>query len=240
MRLIWLLPILAVGCEPKEKMTGPPVKVGEIGSATFVYGCGPDSDVQCNMDAELAPKAMNTVFPQVAVGSKFAITTVTNVEAGTGAPLGVGTAGTVMVDVDPMSKLLLGKKEGYGALLALSGTTVVDITSIHLAVPTKLEILQGTPDGKFLGGSVSIGPGGVSATSSVVYTFRFRAIPKDDSGGILAGALPCNWTTSDANVAKITTPPQQNIVTVVSGTAGTANIDVTLGPLKGQIVIKVN
>src|SRR5207248_8993403 len=117
-------------------------------------------------------------------GSKFAITAVTTVESGMGTPLGVGTAGTSMIDVDPMSKLLVAKHAGFASMLAQNNGAAIDITTIQVLDPKKLDILQATPDGKFLGGSVSIGPGGVTATQNVQYTFRFRAIPKDDSGTI--------------------------------------------------------
>ena len=235
-----LAAVLLVACDDKKTNTGPPTKVGEIGAALYTYGCAGDSDAQCDVDAELAPKAMNTQFPRVASGSRLSITAARKVEAGAGAMLSVAPVGVALFDVDAQTKVLSAKRAGWGSLLAMDNATVVDLTAISIGDPKTLKLLQATPDGKFLGGSVTIGPGGVSATANVQYTFRFRALPLDDRGQILAGALPCAWTTSDANVAKLTSNPADNIAVVVSGAAGTATVKVTLGPLSGEVAIKVN
>lgn len=239
-----VIAMLAAGCDDKTASTPdaqpPPQQQGDIGNATFTYQCGPDSDPQCNVDSELAPIAKDSQFPVIAAGSTFLLQAQRARDAGTG-PLDVVPVSTSFIDKDTTGKLMTAKRAGVTTVLAKNGADTVDLTTVVLTAPDHVKLLQGSPTGSFQNGSVVIGPNGVTAQANVQYTFKFRAFAVDKSDGVLAGALPCQWTTSDATIANITTPPQQNIVTVVSGKAGTATITNTIGTLPpATITIKVN
>ncbi len=218
----------------------PPQQKGDLGNATFTYQCGPDSDPQCNADSELAPIGKGSQFPTLALGSTFLLQAQRAGEAGTGA-LTVTPVSTGFLDADASGKLMIAKRAGVVTVLATSGTDTIDLTTVVVTAPDHVKLLQGSPTNSFKNGSVVVGPGGVTAQANVQVTFKFRAFAVDKSDGVLAGALPCNWTTSDATIANITTPANANIVSVVSGKAGTATITNTIGGLPpSTITIKVN
>jgi hypothetical protein len=242
--LVIALGALVIGCNDKAASTPdaqpPPQQKGDLGAATFTYQCGPDSDPQCNVDSELAPIATDSQFPTLALGSTFVLQAQRAGDAGTGA-LVVTPVSTGFIDADATGKLMTAKRAGITTVLATSGADTVDLTTVVITAPDHVKLLQGSPTGSFKNGSVVVGPNGVTAQANVQYTFKFRAFAVDKNDTVLAGALPCNWTTSDATIASITSPPQANIVTVVSGKAGTATITNTIGALPPTtITIKVN
>lgn len=233
-----LTPILIVACDDEtepEPQQPDVVLQGGLGRATFTYGCSGPSDPQCDLDADLAPLREASPFPLLAVGSKFQLTA-----EGTGygaLTLDSGSSGFLAVDADGVT--VTASRAGIVAVVAAKDGTPVDFANIELVEPAGLKILQATPQGSFTGVDIDFGNGEVSATADVEITFKFRAIVTDDDDTLLAGALPCTWTTSDPDVARITSDPADNIVTVVSGQSGTAVISVTYGDFTGQVTVEV-
>jgi hypothetical protein len=109
-----------------------------------------------------------------------------------------------------------------------------DVLDIDVVDPI-LKVDSAQPQGEFTDIKVS----GGKVTAKGTFTFRFRVTPAAADGKtILAGSFPCMWTTSDKDIANITTDPTDNIVTIVSGPKqGTATIHVTLGPMATDIPI---
>jgi len=80
---------------------------------------------------------------------------------------------------------------------------------------------------------------GSSVKATVQFKFRFRAAAAKDTTE-LAGSFPCKWTTSDPEIANITTAPEDNIIEVLTGSKqGTATIKVELGTMTKEIPIAV-
>jgi hypothetical protein len=230
---------MMAACADKAPTTQPPpTQQGDLGAATFTYNCGPDSDPQCNVDSELAPIAASSQFPTLAAGSTF---TLTAALADGGAPLKVVPVSTSFLDKDVTGNLQTAKRAGVTTVLADQSSTLVDLTTVVIGQPDHIKVLQGTPQASFKSGSITIGTGGVTTTSTGTYTFHFRAFMVDKSDNILAGAFPCNWTSSDTTIATVTTDTKSNISSVVSQMkAGSTTVTVSLGTMTANILITVN
>lgn len=230
-----LLGSLCVGCDPKSA----PVRGGQLGNASFSYICGPETDPQCNPDSDLAAPGEVSAFPKIALGGKFAM----SAEATSG-PTGAYTLDASRPFFEFFDEgdrhLIRPKKTGIASILAIKGEEALDLTWVEVVKADHIKFVQGTPQGTFKDGSITLGKTGVTATATVTVTFKFRAVAADKDDKILAGAFDCKWTTSDAAIANITAGANANIVTVVSGKAGTATLHATLGDLAGDIALTVN
>jgi hypothetical protein len=230
-----ILLLFGAGCDKK----GSPVRSGQLGNADFTYVCGPDTDPQCNPDSDLAAPGEVSAFPKIALGSRFAMSA-----AARSGPTGEYTLDASRPFFEFFDEgdrhLIRPKKVGIASILAIKGEEALDLTWVELVKADHIKFVQGTPQGTFKDGSIAIGKNGVTAQASVVVTFKFRAVAADKDDKILAGAFDCKWTTSDPAIANITSPPTANIVTVVSGKAGTATLHATLGDLAGDIALTVN
>ena len=220
----------------------PPTQQGDLGYATFTYNCGGSSDPQCNVDSDLAPVAASSQFPTLAAGSVFDLTAKVSAsaDAGAGTVLTVVPVSTSFLDKDMTGTMQTAKRPGVSTVLAEEGGNIVDLTSVVIGTPDHIKILQATPTGSFQSGSITIGPGGVTATSTAVFTFKFRAFVVDKNENLLAGAFACNWVSSDSTIANLTSDPKSNIATVVSGNKGTATVTVTLGTFTANVTITVS
>jgi len=224
----------AVGCEDDKSAA---VRAGQLGAAEFRYVCGTGEDPQCNTDADLAQPGEFSEFPKIAVGGAFGIDV--RPKSGPESTIKLDFARSLF-DFDEAAKNFKAKKPGVMSILGVRNDDVLDLTWVEIVKADHIKLIQGTPDGKFKDGSIKIGPEGVAGQANVQLTFKFRAVAADKDDKLLAGSLPCMWTTSDAAIANITSSPTANIVTVVSGNPGTATIHVTLGDMQGDIALKVN
>lgn len=227
--------LASVGCDDVEPQQPEVVLLGSLGRATFTYGCAGPGDAQCDLDADLAPLREDSPFPLIAVGSRFEL----EAEADGLGSIGLGTASEDFLSVDEDGLTVTAERPGVVSVVALSDGVPFDFADIELVEATDLKILQATPAGSFEGVDIDIGDGEVSAEVDVEFTFKFRAVLTDADGTILAGDLGCAWTSSDPTVAEITTDPEENVVTVVSGAAGTAVISVEVGSFVGNVTIEV-
>jgi hypothetical protein len=232
----WALVVLTVaGCEEGEPPSQPPVELfGSLGRVTFTYDCVGPGDAQCDVDADLAPLREESLFPRLGVGSRFELTGVSE-EFG---PIEIDSASPEVLSVEE-DGTLLGRAPGLLSVVALHQGVPLDFADVELVEPAGLKLLQATPEGSFEGVDLDIGNGEVTADIDATFTFKFRAIVVDASGSLLAGDYPCTWTSSDPAVAEITTDPAENVVTVVSGQAGSAVVTVEYGEFTATIGIEV-
>ncbi|MBX3228243.1 MAG: hypothetical protein KIT84_26540 [Labilithrix sp.] len=218
-----------------SKVPPPPEQGGVLGAARFRYKCLLPSDAQCDFDKELGTGAggSSSSLPTLATGSRFGLEIELNASAGEGdAPALTALHPTfATVEADGVTLVRPGK-----TTIGLSrGADIVDMLDVEVKDPTGIKLFSGDPQGQFT--DVKVGVGSVKAT--VQFTFRFRAALADGDQ-VLAGSVPCKWTTSDAEIANITTEPEDNIVTVVTGTKqGTATIKVELGTFSTEIPLTV-
>lgn len=224
-----------VGCDDVEPQQPEVVLLGSLGRATFTYECAGPGDAQCDVDADLAPLREDSPFPLIAVGSRFEL----SAESTGIGPLDLGSASGAFLSLDADGRTMTAERPGVVSVVALQGGSPLDFADVELVEAANLKILQATPEGSFEGAEVDIGNGEVSAEVDVEFTFKFRAVMTDADGTILAGDVDCAWTSSDPSVAEITTDPEENIVTVVSGQAGSAVITVEYGEFSGTVTIEV-
>lgn len=231
-----VLMLVVAGCDDVPEPEQPEVVLlGSLGRASFTYGCAGPGDAQCDIDADLAPIREEAVFPLLAVGSRFELAA----EAEGYGELTLDSASYDFLEVGEDGLTMTAKRAGLVSVIGSSEGTPIDFADVELVDPVDLKILQATPEGSFEGVEIDIGSGEVSAEVDVEFTFKFRAIVTDADDVILAGDFPCLWTSSDPDVATITTDPEENVVTVVSGEAGTAIITVEYGDFTGTVEIEV-
>ena len=120
----------------------------------------------------------------------------------------------------------------------VSRTSVQDVAHMLFQTIDHLEFAHTNPTGGSFKGNVTVP--GLSITVSVAggpVTQLFRVVPMTADRKLLAGSLPCMWTSSDATTAQVTTDPTQNIVTVQLNKAGTATLHVTLGSAAADVTV---
>lgn len=211
--------LLAAGCAPSQE--------GEFGSGTFHYFCVEASDAQCDALDEVAPE----VFQALAIGGWFTVAYTDHLIDGyvreDGAPrLEVVSASDPVTGLSTALRLRV-LEPGFVALVAYSGSgSPRGENLIHLFAtePTGVRISRVEADASFFGDFA-----GVSIEARVSGLLRLRAAPIDDDGRILAGALDCHWTTSDAAIVEIASDPTDNVVEIRPVAPGTATLEVTLG-----------
>lgn len=212
----------------------PSKEGGLFGNAVFTYKCLSPSDAQCDNDALGTGAGGSTSrLPQIAEGSTFALTPQLTALAPPGDPPVITALHPTFATVN--GEAITAVKEGYTTLGFNRGAEVVDLLNVEIVKPDGMHLASADPTSDFK--DLSVSGGGVKATAT--FTFRFRALPGKGSAP-LAGSFPCLWTTSDKDIANITTDATDNIVTIVTGTKqGTATIHVTLGPYASDIPLTV-
>jgi len=222
------------GDAKEESAPPPPVESGELRAARFKYRCTGPSDAQCDFDKELGTGIGGSAYtlPVIATGSVFGLDLETIDPAAP--PSEIRPLHPTYAERTPEG-LLKGLKKGKTSIGLRRGDEIVDFVNVRIADVAGLKLFSADPQGQYE--DVDIGKGSVSVKQS--FTFRFRVAPIDGEAKLLAGTLPCKWTTSNEAVIKITTPADDNIVTVVSGTAGQSTLTVELGDKKIEIPITI-
>ncbi|MBI5538229.1 MAG: hypothetical protein HY898_36240 [Deltaproteobacteria bacterium] len=230
------------GCDKSKDASAS--QAGELGRGTFTYVCGTGADAQCNDNSDLALVDPATNFPPIALGATFSSSFKVNDAQD---PSAVMSAVPDMLDSETVPKYLIAKKVGWVALLGMEsagGTRVSDLIHAKVEPLDHLEVAQSAPTG---GGGADF-KGKVTApgidvtitgsTPSTPVTQMFRVVPMTKDRKLLAGALPCQWTTSNEAVARITTDAGQNIITVELK-PGDATLKAALGGLTVDVKVKV-
>lgn len=218
-----------------SKPPPPPEQGGVLGAARFRYKCLLPSDAQCDFDKELGTGAggSSSSLPDLAKGSRFALEFELNAGAPAGAPPVITALHPTYATVEPDGITLV--RPGKTTIGLNRGGDVVDMLDITVVDPNGIKIFSADPQGNYKDVSLT----GNSVKVTVQFKFRFRAAPAKDTTE-LAGSFPCKWTTSDAEIANITTPADDNIIEVLTGTKqGTATIKVELGTMTKEIPITV-
>lgn len=69
--------------------------------------------------------------------------------------------------------------------------------------------------------------------------FFLRAVPVDDVGEVLYGALSCAWSTDDASTVDFDSSPLDNLVRLSADATGMATLEVSLGDFTADVVVEV-
>ncbi len=219
---------------------GPVTTQGALNTVVFAYGCVGPGDAQCNADSDLAPVGESSTFPDLAVGASAKISAAYAPGASSdGGTLTLDSVGGDYLTVGADGTTVTAVKAGTTDFIARVGGAPVDYALVNLKPVDHIKLLEASPQGDFKGGTISIGSGGVSAQANVTYTFKFRVVPVDGDGHILAGAFPIAWSSTNDSIVKLTSAANDNVATFQSGSAGHAAVHVTLGTFSGDIAITV-
>jgi len=240
--LAWLLVLASssflVACKKSDDHGAEP---GELGRGTFKYACGQGgADAQCNDDADLAIVDPSTNLPSVALSSTFNVGFLPNDDSdGTLRGTQSGDADFLAIDSSVGSAQYVAERTGYVAVIGLDDHPL-DLVHVKIESIDHLEFANTNPSaGGTLKGQVTVPGLTISASASSAPTMLVRVVPMTADRRLLAGALACKWTTSDATIVAIDGGATQNIVKVDLLKNGTATLHVTLGALSGDVTLTV-
>ena len=196
--------------------------IGELGNASFGYKCTSDSDPICDADPNFNEGFVRAMPQLIAVGATFGVT-YDSVSS---------TAQEGSAFVQPVSNELLASAAasggfmaigpGYAGLLAMRGSTVVDVIHVHLVAINHAQIAAPSP--------VSLSPGGL---------IDLRADALDASNAVLAGSLTYHWTSDDVAVAEVVSSATTNEITLRANAAGQTTLRVTVHNVSAEVPVSV-
>lgn len=190
---------------------------GKLGEAVFEYQCVDDSDVHCSFGS----------FPEaLAVGARFRATAR---RSGGGGPLVVSPAAAAKLGAQDGD--LVVRDDGIMSILALEGSTVVDIFDLQAAPIAELSVRAS-----------ATGPVTSEPTLSLAVTDLPREVavrPLSDLGGELGGALTYSWEVSPAGILDLSPVPGDNVATVTPLAPGQATITVRQGTTSVEGTLEV-
>ena len=227
---------LLVAC--KSSTTEHGVQAGELGRGTFTYSCGSGADAECNDNSDLAIVDPATNLPSVAVGATFSIGYKSNQTNAVGISQS-GDLDLLAVDSKGSKPGFLAKRAGF---VAVVGVYLVneDLVHVHVEELDHLEFANTTPTaGGSFKGAVTVPGLTVSASAAVAPTMLLRVVPMTKDRRLLAGALACQWTSTDPTLIQIDGPATQNIVSIKLLKSGTGKLHVTLGTLASDVTLTV-
>lgn len=191
-------------------------QVGKLGEAFFEYECVAESDIACgNLGG----------FPDpVAVGARFDASAR---RIDTDEPLTVSPAALAKLGLEDGAFVV--RDRGPLSILALSGTSVVDILDIR--GEEVLELSVAPPFQSSFSPPLSLTLDGAASELSVV--------PLGDTGEALAGALFYTWEASPEGIVELTGEPGHSTALVTPVAAGQAIITVRQGNVEAILVVVV-
>lgn len=205
---------------------------GELENGSFSYLCTTDRDPHCGPDETFVEGTLQSMPNNVAVGARFGITFRGSSSSGQDGSAFVTPVSTDLLAFGSGSSMT-ALKPGFAGLLAIRGSTVVDVIHVHIVpistaridaqVDTSGAVIMGAP-------TVNIGTGALVELS---------AAAADEAGDTLAGTLDYMWSTDDSAVAEILTPPTTDELTVRGGAPGETLVHVTIGGVSSSISIVV-
>jgi hypothetical protein len=219
--------LAALGC---SSASGNGAQAGELGRGTFSYVCGPGADAQCNSNADLPIVDPSTNLPPVALGSLF------DLDYAPGRVESDDEAVLPVVD----NQWFYAKGSGYVAVVGSKGGTADDLVHVLVEPIDHLEFAQSAVTGGSFMGEVTVP--GLTATVTVnggPLTQYYRVVPLTQDRKLLAGGLPCMWTSSNPSVGRVVSDPAQNIVQVQFSQNGMVTFHVTLGSAAGDVNVTV-
>ncbi len=212
--------LFALGCEKEPTQQ----KAGELGNGVFTYSCSRSSDAQCDDEHKVSASA----FDALALGAYFQM----------GGPSGTAS-------LNPASDLRVvyagataewhTVATGHTAVMAIGyESEVIDMVHLHTVAPTQIVVAK-----KLISGDFSGEIGNVSFDVDLDDAIQLRAAPADADGNILAGALPCTWTSMDATVVEISGDETDNVVSLITKNTGQGKLLVELGELAAEVTVDV-
>ncbi|UQA60222.1 hypothetical protein [Polyangium aurulentum] len=213
--------VMAAGCAPSFGGCGPLGfgQPGELGTAVFNYQCSDLSDPVC--DDELL---LDHPLPDgVALGSRFRIFFSAKGD-------GMATpASREILSFDGDS--LHAERTGTVAVMAQEEGRMVDLTHIRIENPHHVNVARFDD----LGNLLVVSELGLTAGQQGT----LRAMSVTESGRMLGGSLPCQWTIADESIATIAGPAEDNQIIIVGQAVGTTTAEVTLGAHKATVTLTV-
>jgi hypothetical protein len=234
------LAAVGIGCGPSESRTGT---IGGTGEGFFQYSCVTDGDAVCNqtgaVDANsVVELGINQEVPEaVAVGARFDLHFSGTVLEDDGETLLVETVPASFDHVETSGGFVIDEA-GFWAFLAQSPKGVVaDFIHVQALEAADLEVWK--DEQKVTAFEMTVGS-----------ELQVAAVPRDEAGLALGGALPYLWTSSDPGVALVdqaggTGVPTGGIeinddeVRIYAAAAGTTNIEVQRGELVHTVAVTV-
>ncbi|MCK6586406.1 MAG: Ig-like domain-containing protein [Polyangiaceae bacterium] len=208
--------------------------MGELENGSFGYNCLTDRDPMCGPDEAFPVGELRTMPTTVAVGGTFGVAfRASSSAAQQGSALIQPVSSDLLAGGAGYEPTLTAMKPGYAGLLALRGSSVVDMIHVRL-VPihhVRIDALTGTSGSATIGAnSVSIGNGALT---------DLTAGAADEAGQILAGSLDYAWTSDDPSIAEILSSPSTDEITIRGGQPGETTVRVTIGGVEGAILVVV-
>lgn len=190
---------------------------GELGKGTFVYGCTNSTDTACDGGQTSLPRA-------VAVGGRFDLRFSVN-------------GGKQPVVISPVSDQVrrIGdafevRAPGQFALLAVNGNReVIDIKHMRAAPVDEIRVQRKT---ELPSANLTLNPN---------ESTQLLALPYDDSGDKLGGALDYSWHSSNDDLVSIDSLSDLNRVRVRAGAAsGEATLTVEVSGKRYDVRVQID
>jgi len=214
---------------------GSPTQQGELSDGTFQYECTGSSDAICD-DGTALPVG----FPPVALGAEFTATyapSSSRVDPEPNTPPYLDTVAPerieIVGDIYAEPPTLHTHVTGFTALVVRDDLDALDFIHVRVEPAETLEVFR------MGSGAVSGSIGSSDFTFTGFVSDKLRVTMKAKDGSLLAGALPCAWSSSDPGVVEITSAPTDNFVSIRTQSAGTTTMSVTFGDLKAEFPITV-
>lgn len=214
----------------------PPTQKGELTEGTFTYKCAGSSDAFCD-DGFTPPEG----FPKVALNSEFSVDFTPEVatnDDGTPVFSFIDTVAPerieVVGDLEANPPTLSARVAGFSALIAKGDYGAFDFLTVEVVPIETIEVAV-IGAGSNVTGTVGLDDFTINGASST----KFRSTLRMAGGDLLAGSLPCAWSSTNSSVAAITTSSTDNLVTVEAKSAGKATLTVTMSEFQVQFPITV-
>jgi hypothetical protein len=199
-----------------------PTTPGELNNGGFTYFCASPADLACQ---NLILGATD-VPPAIAVGAHF--------------DLQFSGSRAQLTDLVPVASSILKKEAsndvgatgfrfaapGISAVLARDSGKIVDFLHVTGAPIDALAVVDELGDD-------------VAAYTLGTSNDQLQAIPRDDLGHTLAGALGYTWVSSSEEVLTLTPGLLPNAIHLTAGKPGQATVTVTAGDQSTSVVVTV-
>jgi hypothetical protein len=197
-------------------------------NGSFGYRCVSDRDPVCSMDIDVANGLLKEMPPKVAVGATFGVAFKSESSAAQDGSAVIAPVSTALL-ASGEGATFTAQKPGFAGLLASRGSTVVDVVHVDLVAPDHVRIDTA--------GTVITGDAPIELGVGALLTLDAAAADKE--GAVLAGSLEDAWASDEPAIAEVMTPSTTDTVTVRGAAPGQTSIRVTIGGMKGAVVVKV-
>jgi hypothetical protein len=195
--------LLLFACDPPPD----PTVAGDLNRGRFEYICVGETDVSCR-DFDMA-----SIFPEVfAVGGRFSV----RFEPFDGGPLPrIEPASPSVLSYE--NAILTFEREGTSAILAARGDALVDYRHLQAKPVVAVQFRNGNAE------SIS------ALVLEDHVQLALSAVPLDEFGRPLAGALAYAWRLTDESIARLVTSATGREVSVRALGTGMTNLEVSVG-----------